>query len=273
MNGLFKCRQTIYSWHNWTAVHCLVRFLKKAKFSWVSQNRQWYATDFPKQKRPKVNLKWERKSLFSGNCFCSPDLFLGAFIEEYPKGCVPAKTFFRGFKYEVRKKVNKDVSCILASFGVYFLQVRKIDLLVRIVRPFNHHSVLCIFSAKKELFGAYPGRLMHSNISNAFNVLMQYRISFCKRPLDLNCSLTQRKLKFSSFPDWQTNSGNDRWSISTWTLENNSQKMKISALTWDHGLDYHDLKWERKILFSGNCFRWPDWFLDAFIIRSPTNRT
>ena len=102
--------------------------------------RQWYGTDFPEQKCRKVNLNWEWESLFSGNCFCSPDWFLRAFIEEYHKGCVPTKTFFRGFKNEARKKVNKDVSCILASFRIYFLQVKKIDLLVHFVRPFIHHQ-------------------------------------------------------------------------------------------------------------------------------------
>ena len=55
--------------------------------------------------------------------------------------CIPAKNFFFffAFKRKVRKIFNEDVLCILANFDVFFLQVKKIDPLVRLVRPFIHH--------------------------------------------------------------------------------------------------------------------------------------
>ena len=52
------------------------------------------------------------------------------------------------------------------------------------------------------------------------------------------------------------------WSVTLWwkhrrtnqVNENDFQKIKFSALTWDHDNIIHDLKWERKFLFSGNHF-------------------
>lgn len=109
------------------------------------------------------------------------------------KGAFPRRHFFGGSRTRCVKKLTKTSRAFLRALAFFTSSKKKIDLLVRFVRPFIHHSVLCKFSTKKELCGAYPGTLMHSNVSNVFNILMQYRVRFCKRPLALNRSLTQRE--------------------------------------------------------------------------------
>lgn len=88
--------------------------------------------------------------------------------------------------------------------------------------------------------------------SGTVPIFMQYQIRFCKQPLGLNRSLTQRE-------NWSSRvCQNVQW------YDTDLPKQKWPKFT---------LRWERKLLFSKNCFCSPDWYLDAFIISPPTNRT